>query len=359
MTNRFTYKQFSRLTLGVVALSFLIGCKPDEPIVIHRIPKARSGLEALREPSSVASSPGASSANQEVSDRMIVGLYELDDATWFLKIKGPLADVDATESEWLSFMEKVKFEEGQPAFDLPDGWSVGKDKPMRFKTLNIGDQDPPLELAISSLGPNQDLVLNVNRWRGQLGLDGISKADLDSSLKKRVDAATSFWYFDVKGGSSGGGMMAPFAKQAAPPANAGLKFDAPEGWTPGKTSGMVPVRFSKSTVDMQAQITIVQMPAAANDWGPNAKRWAGEVGLSKLTVEELDSRTTEVMVDGLPGQLLDLTQADADDAEKATIAGMVKRDGVAWFLKLTGDQSVVAESKEVFTKFVESLKFPK
>jgi hypothetical protein len=377
MTNRLLQEQFLQLTLTVVLVTILVGCKPDEPVVKHRIPKSRSGLEALREPVKVAANSGAPNSTQEVSDRMVVGLYELDEATWFLKINGPLARVDATEDQWLPFLEKVTFEKGQPVFDLPDGWSVGKDKPMRYKTLNIGDQKPPLELAISSLGPNQDLVLNVNRWRGQLGLDGISKSELGRNLKKRVDAATSFWYFDIRGKSSGGGMMppfanrgsqspsgqgrAPFAGQAAPqtrPANAGLKFDAPEGWKAGKTSGMVPVRFAKTADGKQAQITIVQMPAAANEWAPNAKRWAGEVGLSKLTEEELNSRTSDVTVDGITGQLLDLTQKDVDEAEKATIAGMVKRDGVAWFLKLTGDQSVVAESKEAFTKFVESLKFP-
>jgi hypothetical protein len=100
------------------------------------------------------------------------------------------------------------------------------------------------------------------------------------------------------------------------------------------------------------------MPAAANEWEPNAKRWAGEVGLSRLTPAELNTLTREIEVDGHAGQLLDLTKKESDSAN-STIAGMIKRAGIAWFLKLTGDKQVVQESEQEFNDFLNSLRFPK
>ena len=41
MTNRLLQEQFLQLTLTVVLVTILVGCKPNEPVVKHRIPKSR------------------------------------------------------------------------------------------------------------------------------------------------------------------------------------------------------------------------------------------------------------------------------------------------------------------------------
>ena len=45
------------------------------------------------------------------------------------------------------------------------------------------------------------------------------------------------------------------------------------------------------------------------------------------------------------------------DSPTGTVAGMVKRDGSAWFLKLSGDKKLVAENRETFKTFLESIRF--
>ncbi len=228
---------------------------------------------------------------------------------------------------------------------------------MRFATLEIDDFDPPLELAISSLSANQDRLLNVNRWRGQLGLAAIEAVQLDENLNPLDSVENNLMLFDATGKSSGG-TLPPFAGARGARADnraclipllpvgddSGVRFDTPDGWQKGKTSGMVPVRLQRLSGEKTAQITVIQLPAAANEWEPNAKRWAGEIGLSAMTTDELTNLTSPIEVDGTTGQLLNLSDIPTASGN-TTIAGMVKRNGIAWFLKLTGDKELVTRTK--------------
>ena len=134
-----------------------------------------------------------------------------------------------------------------------------------------------------------------------------------------------------------------------------LKFKSPEGWSAGKTSSMVQARFSKTDGEAKAQITVTEMPADANQWMPNIKRWAGQVGLDQLTDQQLTTRTSEIKVDEVAGKLVDLA-ADSE-AEQGVIAAMVKRKGSAWFFKLSGDRGLVDQSREEFEAFMETVRY--
>lgn len=54
--------------------------------------------------------------------------------------------------------------------------------------------------------------------------------------------------------------------------------------------------------------------------------------------------------------MIDLIDLDSD-SQIGTVAGMVERDGSAWFLKLSGDKKIVDDSREIFNQFIESLRF--
>ena len=134
-----------------------------------------------------------------------------------------------------------------------------------------------------------------------------------------------------------------------------LKFSAPKGWSAGKTSSLVQARFSKSTGDANAEITVIEMPADVNEWVPNVKRWAGQVGLNELTDQQLTARTTEIKVDQVDGKLVDLV-ADSD-SKQGVIAAMVKRKGSAWFFKLSGEKELVDQSRKEFETFMDSIRY--
>lgn len=342
-----------------------MGCSQDEKITRYEIPKDRSGLEHIRD---TAESPGNTSAETPVvsteQDRMVVALAMREDATWFFKMNGPVSRIDETEDQWRPFLEKISFDEsGKPSWKLPEGWETAGQKPMRFATLVIDAEKPPVELAVSSLSAGQDLLLNVNRWRGQLGLEPTTEGSMKDSLTTIQAGDQELKLFDATGKMSGG-MMPPFARggMGAKPkkpksASGKIQFAAPKGWQEGKPSPFLKARFSRTDGDKTAQISVSALPAAANKWIPNATRWAGQVGMESLDKTKINELTEAVTVDGVEGKLIRLMPENEEGA-KATIAAMVAKGSNAWFFKLTGDHDLVSQSDQALIEFMKTIKLP-
>ncbi|MDA8563873.1 hypothetical protein N9L06_05410 [Mariniblastus sp.] len=360
-------------SLGLLLLCVaMLGCGEQEKIVRHEIPKDRSGLEHLRESTGLGgetpAEKKADSTENAEKDRMVVALALRDDATWFFKLNGPVSRIDETEDQWRPFLESVSFDDaGKPVWELPEGWTTAGPKPMRFATLVIDTKKPPVELAVSNLAAGQDLLLNVNRWRGQLGLDPTDEAALKDSLTTIEAGDQELKLFDATGKMSGG-MMPPFArggngmgrpKNSAPPETgiSKITFTPPEGWELGKPSPFLKARFSKTAGEQTAQISVSSLPAAANKWLPNAARWAGQVGLDPADETKLTELTEAVSVDGVDGKLIRLIP-DVKEGAKATIAVMVPKGSNAWFFKLTGDRDLVDQNDQVLVEFMKTVKLP-
>jgi hypothetical protein len=92
----------------------------------------------------------------------------------------------------------------------------------------------------------------------------------------------------------------------------------------------------------------------------NVNRWRGQVGLPAIEEQELGKIGLGVKIDGLDAKLYDLAGENAGSGEKTRIlAAMLRRGGVAWFFKMTGDDTLVAAEKAAFIKLLESMKFQK
>lgn len=360
--------------IALSAFSTMTGCRKVDEISVHQIPKSLSDLDKFdRFPTANRQPPSPG-----VPTRMVVALALRDDATWFFKVSGPVEQVNLSEPVWRDFFSKLTFAaDGKPNWQLPAAWREGPEKAMRDATLLIDDSQPPLEMSISHLGPGQDLVGNVNRWRGQLSLRPVTDDQLD--LKKINYSGGEMVLFDEVGLSSGGGRGGPMSggpmsggpmsggpmssgHPAVSPAvssestAASTKFESPPGWESGPSSSIVKTRLLKSEGDRQAQITVVEMSAAVNDWKPNVDRWAGEIGMGEVSDSAAAARTSTVTVDGIEAQQLRLIETE-DQYENATIAVMVKRGQSAWFFKISGDKSLVKASEPDFEAFLSSFKF--
>lgn len=294
---------------------------------------------------------------------MLVGIFENQKSTWTFKVTGPPSKLTNQEKAIADFFDQVDFDDGQAVWDLPEGWSKGPDKMARFATLMIDAQPPAVEMSIMKLPGGQDLLLNANRWLGQLELPEVTQDTLETCLKEIKSEKQSYHLFDATGTGSGS-MRPPFAGmgnrrptpsplQTAPTPKPPFTFDAPDGWEEGKSSGMVPVRLSKQKDDDRVEITIVKLFAATNDWESNVQRWAGQVQM-EMTPEEMEEATETVTLDGTEGQLIRLF---SKSNPTAIIGGMVKRDQTAWFLKLSGTKTLVEQESDTFLKLIESIKF--
>ena len=363
---------------------FAAGCS-EKQIEVQTIPVDQSSYGVFRTAQAgpqTAERPAQGSA-EKVARRMIVGMFDRPKATWFFKANGDEDTVNDQQEQIVKFFRGVTFEENKPKWKLPEGWTVGPKKTSMFAPLAtlIIDADSNTQLTISSLGPNQDLLANANRWRGQLGLDPLTEDQIDTEFAK--GDGDEFYLFDAVGtGSgqmaSGNGRRPPFAnapflnRQAMqaggatdglknskpkPIAGSGLKYDTPDGWSVAQSSGMVPsTRFtkaSKSDPEKPTLITLTKMSAAVNNWPANAKRWAGQAGQT-FTDDELEAATEEFKIDGQPTQLIELLDGKPD---MAIVAVMTVAGNDAWFFKLVGDKESVTQEQPTFRELLKTIKF--
>ena len=76
-------------------------------------------------------------------------------------------------------------EAGELNYEVSKDWKSGPPKQFRYATyFRTIEGKGNIEFSISKLGPNQDLLLNVNRWLGQLGKPSIKKESLELGTMK-------------------------------------------------------------------------------------------------------------------------------------------------------------------------------
>jgi len=299
-----------------------------------------------------------------------VALFQRPDAAWFFKVSGAPDEVGAVESEWQKFIDDVKFDVAdgneQPVWELAEGWTTGPPAPFRFATVKLPESE--IEIRISKLGGQQDLLSNVNRWRvSQLGLPPATAENVDDEFENKEGQGGKYLLFDQQGMSAGQSMGGPFmnraargksspsphkspvksaatAKPAGPP-----QFDLvpPEGFDQGKTSSMVVARFIKKTDDGKVQISVVPL-TAVNKWNDNVNFWRQSVGLGEID----DAK----MIEETEGKRIELLK-DHDGSDKGLIGVMVKKDDLAWFFKMIGERTLVRESEELFDQFLKDFTF--
>lgn len=218
---------------ALFGLVLAVGCGESEQIVSYTVPKEpprpkiaieTSASTDLPAPSGATSEPGDFADPATGPDRMLGGIVTRPDQTWFFKLTGAEAPVTAAREPFVNFLKTVEFTgaEGNPTWKLPDGWTEGPPRQMRFATLMFESEGAQLELAISSLpsrgaDPDEFLLANLNRWRGQMSLP-------NSTLETIRQTAGELETIDLPGGNqatisnlrgklkAGGMGAAPFAR---------------------------------------------------------------------------------------------------------------------------------------------------
>jgi hypothetical protein len=108
----------------------------------------------------------------------------------------------------------------------------------------------------------------------------------------------------------------------------------------------------------QADVSVIPLPGLAGSDLDNVNRWRGQVGLPGVSEAELAKLAQPVEIFGQPASLYELAGANAGSGEKTRIlAAITRRDGAAWFFKMTGDDELVVQQKPVFIEFLKSVNF--
>lgn len=264
-----------RFSLSAVMAMLVAGCSSEAPIITYEIP----------------TTVPAALASEET--RMVAAILPQEKQAWFFKLMGRKSAIDTVSDTFRDFVETVRFEEGVPILDeLPEGWRMGGKRAMRFASVDIDTPTEQLDLSISPLSRMEDwdklVTMNVNRWRGQVGLEESDEQWASGEELEREptteDGVSSIW-IDVTGrpdpgGSPMGSMAgAPFAGQKPPFADlasavgsdpatdphAGLPREAREAIASGKLKAPGPASKSPSMGDNVQSSSTADSPEPAAD----------------------------------------------------------------------------------------------
>ncbi len=327
-----------------------------------------------------------------IRDRMLAAIVPQEKDIWFFKLMGPQPAVDTVAPQIEKFVKELTFKDGEPDLSqVPKGWNDGGNKPMRFRTFLIDTPEAQLDLSISSLPRagewDQQVTMNVNRWRGQLQLAPSTEHWAGAgSIEVAALSQPAVWV-DLVGEQSGGGMSAPNmgpgmgpmtgpgmssaigaanpvqpenskpSEPAADEAESPLEYKLPEGWVVGEKKMMRLASFQIGTADAPAELTVIP---AGGDLRGNVERWLGQIRSTPPSNEDVDKAleaAEKLKVFGRDSTRYQLTSDQAGDTANAIDATIVPlEDGFSLFIKATGPKHVITAQRERIGQFLDSLK---
>ena len=317
--------------------------------------------------------------------RMLGAMFPRGEQVWFFKVVGPEAAINPVAERFRSFIESVPFSDQGPVLtSLPDGWKRAADKPMRFASIAIETPQKQLDVSISSLSRQPDweqqVLANVNRWRGQLGIDSSQEVLAGGELLKVISADSSGVWVDLTGESEidatsmsppfvGSGNRRPTSTLNGAAENSAekprsvasnddprIQYVRPEGWEDGRASSMRLASFDVGEEDSRAEMTVI---VAGGDLRGNVARWLGQIMGGDVVSSVVDTALAEakqIKVDNRAAQrfLLKNTGDSSANAIDATIVPL--GDDQSVFIKMTGPVTTVESKSDQITDFLESLR---
>ena len=139
-----------------------------------------------------------------------------------------------------------------------------------------------------------------------------------------------------------------------------LEYNRPADWQEAPPGEMRAASFRVAGKDgKQADVSVIPLPGLAGSDLDNVNRWRGQVGLLGVSEAELAQLAQPVEIAGETAKLYEQAGALPGSGDKTRIlAAITRRDGVAWFFKMTGDDDLVVQQKPVFVQFLKSVSFP-
>jgi hypothetical protein len=139
-----------------------------------------------------------------------------------------------------------------------------------------------------------------------------------------------------------------------------LEYKRPADWQEAAPGEMRAASFRVPGKDgKQADVSVIPLPGLAGSDLDNVNRWRSQVGLPGVSEAELAKLAQPVEIAGQPASLYEQAGANPGSGEKTIIlAAITRREGEAWFFKMTGDDTLVTQQKPAFIEFLKSVSFP-
>ena len=353
----------SLLPICIGAFLVTAGCNDNSKITVYRVPKE---------------------TKPQMADQVSVG----GDASAIVRWKAP--------SGW----------EEQPATGFRKGSFIARSPDGRSADISV------VSFPESAGG----LLANVNRWRAQLKLAPVNEIDqsitplsvdghqiffvdmvseqpvLDRGLKSRVlggilATGSETWFFKMSGEDKlvasqrdalrqfletleiGKGVATTATSTNAPtpppieaPEKAPLQYALPAGWQEQPLSSMRVASFKVSGQNgKEADVSVVSLPGVAGGDLANVNRWRDQLKLSPIDANTLVQSAEHIKANGHDFLVVDLVSESSisEQHDKVRIlAAILNENDHSWFVKMTGEDQLVASQKTAFVGFLRTLAIP-
>lgn len=290
--------------------------------------------------------------------RMLAAIVPAGESTWFFKLVGTQAEVEACKKDVEDFLAALKVEGNEVRWTLPAGWKQGADRADRAATLDVGGRELSItRLAGAAGGP----LANVNRWRGQMGLGPVSQAGLAAESKTLAGGGL---IVDLQGRrrpsmNPGPGMAAPAPRPPPPPTGEDgdmlaevrrlLVYSTPSGWIENPRPAGPRILEFRTAGEGAPVVSLAYLQGSGGGLGPNINRWRGQVGLPEMADAEGSAQSFPFLEQ--PGHYVELI-----GAEKGLLCIFRLGPPFSLFLKLDGTREAVLREKPAFEAFARSVK---
>ena len=143
-------------------------------------------------------------AEGEAPARIVTAMVHRSDASWFYKLSGDAALVEAQKPAFIEFLKSIQIKEpaaadvssanagesGKPRWEVPGGWKQVPPGQMQVARFAVPPRNGASGEVFVSVFPNDTggTLANVNRWRRQLTLPEVDQKSL-ASLATPLDPA--------------------------------------------------------------------------------------------------------------------------------------------------------------------------
>jgi hypothetical protein len=296
-------------------------------------------------------------------------------------------------------------------YQLPEGWQ--EKPPSEMRVASFSAPGPNGESADVSVIPlpvvGRDLEL-VNMWRGRVQLPATSDPDAANQFepvaigaergrlfdfvsvqpimgksRQRLLVAmlardNMSWFFKMTGedecvtsqkekflgflksvsfAENAPQQIADTTASSTDNENAGSIWTVPTGWQSMPPAQFLLVEYSISGIDgAKAEVNVAEMGGDGGGLLANVNRWRGQIGLGAVGENDPAQFAQALDVPGGTATVVDLAGTDAKTGAPTRLVGaIVSQNGQTWFYKLMGDQQIVAQQKDAFTKFIQSANY--
>lgn len=300
----------------------------------------------------------------------------------------------------------------QVKWTLPTGWQEKPLSEMRVGSFDAKGADVSI-IPLPSAGPQMELGV-YNMWRGELQLPTADKVDATPVtvgsgqgklyemsggkvpgriLVAALDKNGTSWYFKIRGDDSVVQAQKPafleFLKsisfEAAPATtamtspnasmgNGSMGMDAgsgpqtmtdagvpiPAGWkqVPAPSQFLLAKYDIEGSGGAKAEVNVSALAGQGGGLMMNINRWRGQLGLGQISEEDFSKQAQTLDLPGGKATVVDMTGTNSKTGQKARLIGVIAPQAdQTWFYKLMGDEQVVEQQKDAFTKFVQTAKF--